>query len=99
MAAGDASDLQQSFSSIIDTYLKGDTAQALRDAHDAGRRTIGLEGGLLSLAGAYHAALGQAVAQESTGDGAARLVERAAAVLVQSLEPYARVLKHLGEAA
>ena len=90
--------LQQTYASIIDDYLNGDADQALRDAHEAGRRTIGLEGGLLSMAGAYQAAIAQAVASEQSVEGAARLVERAAAVIVQSLAPYATVLKRLSDA-
>ena len=90
--------LARTYGSIIDGFLNRDADQALREAHEAGRRTIGLEGGLLSIAVAYHAALGQAVASERTGSDAARLVERVAPVILQSLAPYATVLRNLGDA-
>ena len=95
----DPATLQQTYGSIIAGYLYGDADQALRDAVEAGRRSIGLEDGLLRLVGAYQAALGRTVASAKTGRDAARLVERAGAVLVRSLAPYTAVLRHAADAA
>jgi DNA-binding CsgD family transcriptional regulator len=87
-APRDPSALRQTYASIIDDYLSGHEEQALLDADGAGRRTVGLDGGLLNLVDAYHAALARAVAGAgSAGDGA-RVVQGAGAVIAQSLAPY-----------
>jgi DNA-binding CsgD family transcriptional regulator len=90
----DSAALQRACASIIEDYLNGDADQALRDAHEAGRRTVDLEDGLQRLVAAYHAALGRCVARESTVRDAARLVGRATAVIVQSLAPHETALRH-----
>ncbi|MEA2352178.1 MAG: hypothetical protein QOG41_156 [Thermoleophilaceae bacterium] len=89
--------LEQTYALIVDGYLSGNVERALGDADDVGRRTVGIEGGLLSLIGAYHAALGRAVAGAGSVSDAANVVERAAAIVVQSLAPYEIALSYLRE--
>jgi DNA-binding CsgD family transcriptional regulator len=94
-----SSALQETYASIIESYLDGGGEQALREADEVGRRSVGLEGGLLSVVGAYHAALRRAVASGETAQDAARVVKRASVVIVRSLAPYEAPLSRLRETA
>ena len=84
--------LRQTYASIIESYLGGNQEQALSDADEAGRRTVGMEDGLLILVDAYHAALGRAVAGAGSARDAGRVVESAAVVIERSLASHEMAL-------
>jgi DNA-binding CsgD family transcriptional regulator len=85
--ARNPSTLPQTYASIIDAHLSGREDDALREAYEVGRRSVGAAG-VAPLVDAYHAALARAVACAGSARAAARVVERTAVLIERGLAAY-----------
>lgn len=89
---------RRSYAFTLRRYVRHEAEDLLHAAYELGREAVGRRLTVLDVAQAHHAALASAVRDTDAPEAASAMVERAGALLLESLAAYEMVTRGFGEA-